>query len=179
MGHVNRRLVVVGIAASFTAMPMERGFSATNRNSPPAANFGPIRFTSNTPAHRASGGRAARLINHIRKARNRPSLRYHGTLQRIASRQARAMARKDEMSHHVAGALPTRARSAGYRGKPAENLARQYETLEDVLLAWLRAPSHRTTLLSKRYRYYGLSVARTSQRQNSKYKVYWALVVGT
>ena len=189
MQKLNRRLfigtIIVGglgvIAPAIAAGKNKKTKkSATGSGSSRSARrYGSIKFTTKTLPRRVNSATARRLINQIRDARGRPRLRYRGVLQTIASRQARAMAAKDEMSHHVAGGLPQRARRAGYRGKPAENLARKYETLEEVLLAWLHSPAHRTTMLSERYRYFGLAVAHAPRRLNSKYGIYWAMVLGT
>jgi|GEM_PF-2763792 len=139
-----------------------------------------IEFTTHTTVAGLSNAKATKAVNLVRAARGRSPVRHHGLLHQAAQWQAREMARRDEFAHQLGPglSLKDRVRRTGYKGIMAENLARTYETLEEALLAWLKSPSHRTTLLSERYTQFGVGAATVPRSRESEYRYYWAIIFG-
>lgn len=96
-------------------------------------------------------------------------------LQRLATEQAKAMARQDRLSHDVQGSLQARFQAARYEpGMAVENIAAGQEGVEQVLAAWRDSPGHRANLLKPGLRRMGLAMAPAPQ---SDFKRYWALIM--
>ena len=71
-------------------------------------------------------------------------------LQRVAQRQADAMASRNVLSHDVAGALPERLAGNGADRRAAiENVSAGYGTLQSALGGWKRSPSTTPTCSSR------------------------------
>lgn len=92
-------------------------------------------------------------------------------LQAAAQAEAEAMAAADKPSS--AEAFKSRLSSAGFAA-PAVNLSAGYHTLAEAFSGWRESPQHNKVLLDSRAARIGIATAYTP---NSKYKVYWALVV--
>lgn len=92
-------------------------------------------------------------------------------LQALAQAEAQAMASADKPSS--ADAVKARLSSAGYVA-PAANLSAGYHTLAEAFSGWRESPQHNRVLLDRSATRIGIA---TAYAPNSKYKVYWALVV--
>ncbi|PVE26058.1 hypothetical protein DC522_02170 [Microvirga sp. KLBC 81] len=92
-------------------------------------------------------------------------------LQAAAQAEADAMAAADRPIS--ADAFKSRLSSAGYVA-PAANLSAGYHTLAEAFSGWRESPQHNRVLLDSKATKIGIATAYTP---NSKYKVYWALVV--
>jgi uncharacterized protein YkwD len=92
-------------------------------------------------------------------------------LQAIAQAEARAMASADKPSS--ADAVKARLTSGGFRA-PGANLSAGYYTLAEAFSGWRESPQHDRVLLDPSATRIGIATAYTP---NSKYKVYWAMVV--
>jgi uncharacterized protein YkwD len=92
-------------------------------------------------------------------------------LQAAAQAEAQAMAAADKPSS--ADALKGRLASAGFVS-PAANLSAGYHTLAEAFSGWRESPQHNRVLLDPAATRIGIATAYTP---NSKYKVYWVLVV--
>ncbi|WP_243370343.1 CAP domain-containing protein [Microvirga solisilvae] len=92
-------------------------------------------------------------------------------LQEAAQAEADAMASADKPSS--AEAFKSRLASSGAVA-PAANLSAGYHTLAEAFSGWRESPQHNRVLLDPRATRIGIATAYTP---NSKYKVYWALVV--
>jgi uncharacterized protein YkwD len=92
-------------------------------------------------------------------------------LQAAAQAEARAMAAADKPSS--ADSVKARLGSAGFRA-PAANLSAGYYTLAEAFSGWRESPQHDRVLLDPQATRIGIATAYTP---NSKYKVYWAMVV--
>ncbi len=111
-----------------------------------------------------------------------PKLAQHGTrvaldpaLNRVAQRQADAMARADTLSHTLAGDLSARVAAEGVRrGAEAENVSAGYPSFERALAGWQRSPGHDANLLYRPIRRIGIAAA---SAPGTRYKTYWALVM--
>ncbi|SCY26152.1 CAP domain-containing protein [Microvirga guangxiensis] len=92
-------------------------------------------------------------------------------LQAAAQAEADAMAAADKPSS--AEAFKGRLSSAGFLA-PGANLSAGYHTLAEAFSGWRESPQHNRVLLDPKATRIGIATAYTP---NSKYKVYWALVV--
>ncbi len=92
-------------------------------------------------------------------------------LQAAAQAEADAMALADKPSS--ADAFKRRLLSNGFVA-PAANLSAGYHTLAEAFSGWRESPQHNRVLLDPKATRIGIATAYTP---NSKYKVYWALVV--
>lgn len=123
------------------------------------------------------------LVNLRRSAHDRPPLRRHGSLSRVARRHARDMVLRGYFSHSTPEGkdLDDRiARSRYARKRPArggqarrrrvlaaENLAwgeRSRSTPAAVVASWMRSAPHRRLLLGRRFEDVGIGVVRRSPR---------------
>jgi len=96
-------------------------------------------------------------------------------LQELAQQQALAMAKADSMSHDVRGTLRSRLDGAGYpHGAAVENISAGYHTLAEAFSGWRQSRPHNENMLNGRMKRMGIAVAHAP---NSKYKVYWALIM--
>ena len=96
-------------------------------------------------------------------------------LNRVAQRQADAMARADRLSHTVAGDLSARVVAEGLRrGTEAENVSAGYPTFARALGGWQRSPAHDANLLFRPIRRIGIAAA---SAPGTRFKTYWALVM--
>ncbi|MXQ11298.1 CAP domain-containing protein [Microvirga makkahensis] len=92
-------------------------------------------------------------------------------LQAAAQAEAEAMASADRPSS--ADAFKRRLLSDGFVA-PAANLSAGYHTLAEAFSGWRESPQHNRVLLDPKATRIGIA---TAYAPNSKYKVYWALVL--
>lgn len=119
-------------------------------------------------------GLALSSINAFRAENGLPALRYNSTLDKVAERQARAMAAQGDLSHTVDGQLPDRVRAYGYDVyAAAENLGWNYRSVPAVMDGWKNSSGHRKNLLNPRVREVGFAAAAGPNGEP-----YWALVMG-
>ena len=96
-------------------------------------------------------------------------------LMRFADEQARAMAARDKMDHDAARPFAERIRKAGLGGSVAvENISAGYHTLAEAFSGWRDSPPHRANMLNAAVTRIGIAAI---YAPNSKYKVFWALVL--
>jgi uncharacterized protein YkwD len=112
-------------------------------------------------------------VNGTRKHYGAPPLTYNYQLEAAARTHARLMAEKGTMSHTLGGSLRDRTLAAGYYGAVGENLGEGHKTLEQVIGGWLDSPSHRETLLNRRFTEFGLAAATAPSGTT-----YWAYITG-
>lgn len=77
-------------------------------------------------------------------------------VQKYARRQARRMAKRDQMFHQDLGVVLRRCHLSGV----GENVAAGYATGRDAVNAWMASPGHRANLLEPGYRVLGIAVRR-------------------
>ncbi len=101
------------------------------------------------------------LSNQARQQNNVPTLRTNSLLTKAAQAKANDMI----TAHYFAHISPTKVtpwywfKQAGYKYSYAgENLAIDFLQSEDVIQAWLNSPSHRSNLLSTKYKDIGVAV---------------------
>jgi uncharacterized protein YkwD len=105
------------------------------------------------PVATGSGAEPAMVatVNRARAARGRRPLRASGSLNRSAHRYAAWMLRSDYFGHL------SRIRASGFR-QLGETIALHFgrrARVRGTARAWLRSPTHRALLLSRRFRAFG------------------------
>lgn len=114
------------------------------------------------------------MISQYRREHGLPAVKTDARLATLAARQAQAMAKSGIMDHDVAGSFASRI--AGANMTPAaENIAAGTKTWADTLRIWKESAGHNRNLLLPGADSIGVAVARG---ENTRYKVYWAMVIG-
>jgi Cysteine-rich secretory protein family len=114
------------------------------------------------------------LISQYRREHGLPAVKTDPKLTAVAQRQADAMASSGIMDHDVAGSFAIRISGANVIAG-AENIAAGTRTWADTLRIWKDSPGHNRNLLTPGADLLGVAVARN---ENTRYKVYWAMVIG-
>ena len=114
------------------------------------------------------------MISQYRREHGLPAVKTDAKLTAVAVRQAQAMASSGIMDHDVAGSFASRIASANMT-PAAENIAAGTKTWADTLRIWKESAGHNKNLLLAEADSIGVAVARN---ENSRYKVYWAMVIG-
>ena len=118
---------------------------------------------------------ASYMISGFRKNHGLGPVTVDPDLTRLAEAQARAMASRDKLDHGVAGEFSERMRRGGFaRGAAVENISAGYHTLAEAFSGWRDSPSHRSNMLLRGATRMGIAAVRAP---NSKYKVFWALIL--
>ncbi|WP_454917850.1 CAP domain-containing protein [Xanthobacter sediminis] len=119
---------------------------------------------------------AASMISDYRVGRGLTPVAIDPALNQLAQEQANAMARADNLSHEVGGrTFVQRMKASGYPTKQAvENVGAGYHTLAEAFSGWRDSPPHNKNMLTPGVTRMGIA---TANAPNSKYKVYWALVL--
>ncbi len=122
----------------------------------------------------ARGEDITTMISQYRREHGLPAVKVDPTLTAVAERQAQAMARSGIMDHNVDGSFVSRISGANL-ATAAENIAAGTRTWADTLRIWKESPGHNRNLLTPGADIVGVAVARND---STKYKVYWAMVIG-
>jgi uncharacterized protein YkwD len=118
---------------------------------------------------------AASMISGYRRNNGLGVVTLDPHLMRMAQEQARAMASKNRFEHDAAGVFAQRIKHSGYDAKIAvENIGAGYHTLAEAFSGWRDSPPHRANMLHSGVTKMGIATAYSA---NSKYKVFWALVL--
>jgi len=118
---------------------------------------------------------AASMISGYRRNNGLGIVTLDDRLMRMAEEQARAMASKDKFEHDAAGPFAQRVKRSGYDAKVAvENIGAGYHTLAEAFSGWRDSPPHRANMLHGGVTKMGIAAVYSA---NSKYKVFWALVL--
>lgn len=123
-------------------------------------------------------GEAAALISQYRRSRGLGPVTIDATLTRIAAVHSDRMAAADKMAHVLPGegSFQQRLAAGGFvAAMAAENVAAGQDSLADVLEAWRKSPGHNANLLLANVSKIGIAL---SIAEGSRYKYYWALVLG-
>jgi hypothetical protein len=102
------------------------------------------------------------LTNQQRQNNNLPALTDNSELDQAAANKAADMFSKDYWAHNAPdGTTPwVFIKAAGYNYIYAgENLARGFNSVPDVINAWMNSPEHRQNVLSPNYQNVGFAVA--------------------
>jgi uncharacterized protein YkwD len=118
---------------------------------------------------------AASMISGYRRNNGLGLVSLDDKLMRLAEEQARAMASKNKFEHDAAGPFAQRVKRSGYDAKVAvENIGAGYHTLAEAFSGWRDSPPHRANMLHSGVTKMGIAAVYSP---NSKYKVFWALIL--
>jgi uncharacterized protein YkwD len=118
---------------------------------------------------------AASMISGYRSNNGLGAVVVDAELMKFAGEQAHAMAARDKMDHDAARPFAERIRTAGLGGSVAvENISAGYHTLAEAFSGWRDSPPHRANMLNRGVARLGIAAV---YAPNSKYKVFWALVL--
>lgn len=96
--------------------------------------------------------RLLELINNERQKHSLAPLKQNNKLNKVAMCRAKYLVKNNKWTHD--GWLEC---FTGITGKRGENLARNFNTDEATLLAWMNSPTHRDNILHKYYNYIGIA----------------------
>ena len=98
-------------------------------------------------------------------------------LVKLAEAQSMAMASRNKLDHDVKGPLAKRLSGSGYPATSAvENVSAGYHTLAEAFSGWRDSPPHRANMLSRNVTKLGIAA---SYAPNTKYKVFWTLILAS
>ena len=118
---------------------------------------------------------AASMISGFRSNNGLSAVTVDPELMKLAQAQAQAMAARDKLDHNVVRGFNERLKAHGYRARAAaENIGAGYHTLAEAFSGWRDSPPHRANMLLNGATRIGIAAV---QAPNSKYKVYWALIL--
>ena len=128
----------------------------------------------NARAEKVDAVAARDMISIYRTNNGLSALALDPALMDAAQEQALAMARADRMSHDIGGSLQSRLWGKLDHKAATENVGAGYYTLAEAFSGWRESPSHNKNMLSPGMRRMGIATAYVAE---SKYKVYWALIL--
>jgi uncharacterized protein YkwD len=128
------------------------------------------------PGAQVNVAAAASLLSDYRRANGLPALAADDRLVAMAADQARRMAAADKLTHDPGGRVfAQRLKAANYdAARAVENIGAGYHTLAEAFSGWRDSSSHNKNMLLAGATRFGIA---TAYAPNSKYKVFWALVV--
>ena len=128
-----------------------------------------------SPAAQLDATAAASMISGFRQNNGLGPVTIDSMLMQLAQTQARAMAARDKLDHESKGAFAKRMKGSGFDPKvTVENVSAGYHTLAEAFSGWRDSPPHRAHMLQQGVTRIGIAAVYTP---NSKYKVYWALIL--
>jgi uncharacterized protein YkwD len=119
---------------------------------------------------------AASMLSEYRRTFGLPAVQVDPTLVSIARDQAKRMAAADRLTHDPGGRGFIQRLAAGSydAARAAENIGAGYHTLAEAFSGWRDSPSHNKNMLLPGATRVGIA---TAYAPNSKYKVFWALIL--
>ena len=118
---------------------------------------------------------AATMISQYRQNNGLGTLEVDPALMKLAETQAGAMADANKLDHDVRAPLTKRLSGAGYPAvKAVENVSAGYHTLAEAFSGWRDSPPHRANMLTRGVTKLGIAA---SYAPNTKYKVFWTLIL--
>jgi uncharacterized protein YkwD len=119
---------------------------------------------------------AASLLSDYRQKNGLPRVEIDQRLVEMAEAQAKDMARRNQLTHDPGGRnFNKRLAASGFNAqRAAENIGAGYHTLAEAFSGWRDSPSHNKNMLLTGATKMGIAAA---YAPNSKYKVFWALVL--
>ncbi len=124
---------------------------------------------------RVDAGAARDLISIYRRNNGRSVLRIDPALQAIAEEQVRIMAANGGANNSVRAGLAGKLARAGHKQNIAiQNVSSGYHTLPEAFSGWRQSKPHNANMLNPRVTRMGIA---TAYVPNTKYRVYWALVL--
>jgi uncharacterized protein YkwD len=98
-------------------------------------------------------------------------------LMKLAEAQSQVMASRNKLDHDVKAPLAKRLNASGYPTTMAvENVSAGYHTLAEAFSGWRDSPPHRANMLKSGVTKLGIAA---SYAPNTKYKVFWTLILAS
>src|SRR3954463_15345279 len=120
---------------------------------------------------------AASMISLYRQNNGLGKVVVDPDLMKLAETQSTAMAGRNKLDHDVKGPLTRRLGASGYPATVAvENVSAGYHTLAEAFSGWRDSPPHRANMLSRDVTKLGIAA---SYAPNTKYKVFWTLILAS
>lgn len=172
LGLALKRICVIGVFLGLAGC----GGSPVEAPRAPAQSPQPSMYLSLAHPGVAVDADAARdMISQYRRNAGLAPLALDETLQQLAERQAKEMARRGVMLHDARASLKTSLSAAGApAGYADENVSAGYDTLAEAFSGWRQSPSHNARMLEPKARKMGIA---TAYAPGSRYKIFWALVL--
>ncbi len=128
------------------------------------------------PGAQVSVPAATSMLSDYRRAKGLPALAADEKLVALAAEQARRMAALDKLTHNPGGrGFIQRLKASNYdAARAAENIGAGFHTLAEAFSGWRDSPSHDKNMLLPGATRFGIA---TAYAPNSKYKVFWALIL--
>src|SRR5271169_6505324 len=120
---------------------------------------------------------AASMISQYRQNNGLGGVEVDPALMKLAEQQSQAMASQNKLDHDVKAPLPKRLNASGYPATLAvENVSAGYHTLAEAFSGWRDSPPHRANMLQSDVKKLGIAA---SYAPNTKYKVFWTLILAS
>ena len=120
---------------------------------------------------------AASMISQYRQNNGLGQVVVDPDLMKVAEAQSMAMAARNKLDHDVKGPLAKRLGASGYPARAAvENVSAGYHTLAEAFSGWRDSPPHRANMLNRDVTKLGIAA---SYAPNTKYKVFWTLILAS
>jgi uncharacterized protein YkwD len=120
---------------------------------------------------------AASMISLYRQNNGLGAVTVDPALMKLAEAQSQAMASHNKLDHDVKAPLAKRLNTAGYPANLAvENVSAGYHTLAEAFSGWRDSPPHRENMLKNGVTKLGIAA---SYAPNTKYKVFWTLILAS
>jgi uncharacterized protein YkwD len=120
---------------------------------------------------------AATMISQYRQNNGLGAVAVDPELMKLAETQSRSMASQNKLDHDAKAPLAKRLNGAGYPATAAvENVSAGYHTLAEAFSGWRDSPPHRANMLKGGVTKLGIAA---SYAPNTKYKVFWTLILAS
>ena len=120
---------------------------------------------------------AATMISQYRQNNGLGTVEVDPELVRLAETQSQAMASQNKLDHDVKAPLAKRLNAFGYPTNVAvENVSAGYHTLAEAFSGWRDSPPHNANMLKSGVTKLGIAA---SYAPNTKYKVFWTLILAS
>ena len=120
---------------------------------------------------------AATMISQYRQNNGLGVVVVDPDLMKLAEQQSQVMASRNKLDHDVKAPLAQRLNAAGYPATQAvENVSAGYHTLAEAFSGWRDSPPHRANMLNRDVTKLGIAA---SYAPNTKYKVFWTLILAS
>jgi uncharacterized protein YkwD len=130
-----------------------------------------------TPGARLDPVAAATMISQYRQNNGLGAVVVDPELVKMAETQSQAMASQNKLDHDVKAPLAKRLNAFGYPANVAvENVSAGYHTLAEAFSGWRDSPPHKANMLKSGVTKLGIAA---SYAPNTKYKVFWTLILAS
>jgi uncharacterized protein YkwD len=120
---------------------------------------------------------AASMISLYRQNNSLGAVAVDPELMKLAEQQSQAMASRNKLDHDVKAPLAKRLNASGYPATVAvENVSAGYHTMAEAFSGWRDSPPHRANMLKNGVTKLGIAA---TYAPNTKYKVFWTLILAS